>query len=647
MNLFKINLVFCGLLISLTGFAQSRMDSVKQLNIVEVSSARLTTFSSGNKSETLDSLLLNRYSTGNLADLLTNESQIFIKSYGLGSLATTSFRGAGANHTAVLWNGFNIQSPMLGLLDISLVPTNFLNNVKLQCGGAGALWGSGAVGGSVHLNNSAEFNRGISASSTVSFGSFSDKQQQASVEISKKQFIASLKVFNHEAKNDFSFINSAQYGKPEQKQSNAELKQYGILQENYYRINAHQQLNTRFWYQFNDRNIPPSMTQNSTISNQKDEAYRVTTEWQRTGERLKIAARFAYFDEKLIFNDSTIQEYSRSRSKAAIAEVESNFSISKFDLVNIGINNTYNEAVTADYLKNPSENRTALFVSYKINTPKNNWNAVLSARQEFIKDKKIPFTASLGIDGKLSKLFLLKVNIAKHYRLPTFNDLYWAGIGAKGNPDLIPETGWSEELSLVHKNNYKTTDWELGATVFNRTIDNWIIWLPDEFNTWSPANVLRVQSQGLEYKLNVNYTIRKFKIQLSGKYNYVLSINEKSATTNDAAIGKQLIYVPIQNGQGSFSVSFYGTSFSYTQVYTGYRYTTSDNIHYLKPFTIGNLHVSQMVKLKTFKFKVFAQLNNIWQETYQVIAYRAMPLFNSQFGLTVYFNKQNKQNKKN
>ncbi|MDQ3048949.1 MAG: Plug domain-containing protein, partial [Bacteroidota bacterium] len=146
MNLFKVSLI-CFIFCQLPGFCQSPdPDSSLQLNVVEVSGSRQTVFSSGNKTETLDSLLLEKYNT-NLADILINESQIFIKSYGLGSLATTSFRGAGSSHTAVLWNGFNLQSPMNGLLDVSLVPSGFIKNIQIQYGGSGALWGSGAVGG--------------------------------------------------------------------------------------------------------------------------------------------------------------------------------------------------------------------------------------------------------------------------------------------------------------------------------------------------------------------------------------------------------------------------------------------------------------------------------------------------------------------
>ncbi len=641
MNLFKVNCVFLLTGISLSGYAQENVaDTIRQLNVVEVSTSRLILFSNANKSETLDSALLDRYTSSNLADILLNESQIFIKSYGLGSLASSSFRGSGANHTSVLWNGFNLQSPMNGIIDLSLIPANFMNNVAIQYGGAGALWGTGAVGGSIHLSNFSENNKGLTVATTSSFGSFSDKQQQVNAEFSKKRLISSLKVFNHDAKNDFPFINSAQYGKPQQKQTNAELKEYGFLQENYFTINNYQKINTRLWYQSNDRNIPPSMTQNISVSNQKDEFYRATAEWQRVKEKLTLLIRAAYFDEFLSFTDSLINIENKSRTKVFISEGETRFSISKYDLLNIGVNNTYSEAITKDYVENAHQNRTAVFASYKLHSKNNNWDVVLSARQEFIENKTIPIAPSIGIKGKIFRHFYIKANAAKHYRIPTFNDLYWA---QGGNPNLLPENGWSEEASLEHLYNLKKVSWELSATAFNRNIDNWIIWLPNNYGIWSPENILTVWSRGLEYKAKINFRKNKFNFQLSGLYNYILSTNEKASTANDASLDKQLIYVPIQNAQGSMTVVYRGTMINYTQIYTGYRYTLSDNSKYLKPYSVANIQVSQTFLIGTSKIKVFAQFNNLWNETYQVLAYRAMPLFNYQIGLSMLFNQPNKK----
>jgi len=641
MNLFKVNCILLLTSISLSGYAQENAaDTIRQLKVVEVSTSRLILFSNANKSETIDSTLLDRYASSNLADILVNESQIYIKSYGLGSLASTSFRGSGANHTSVLWNGFNLQSPMNGIIDLSLIPANFMNNVAIQYGGAGALWGTGAVGGSIHLSNFSENNKGVTVATTTSFGSFSDKKQQVNVEFSKKRLVSSLKVFNHEAKNDFPFINIAQYGKPEQKQTNAELKEYGFLQENYFTINNYQKINTRFWYQSNDRNIPPSMTQNISVSNQKDEFYRATAEWKRVKEKLTLLVRAAYFDEFLSFTDSLINIENKSRTKVFISEGETRFSISKYDLLNIGVNNTYSEAITEDYVENSHQNRTAVFASYKLHSKNNNWDAVLSARQEFIENKTIPLAPSIGIKGKILGHFYIKANAAKHYRIPTFNDLYWA---QGGNPNLLPENGWSEEACLEHLYNFKMVSWELSATAFNRNIDNWIIWLPNNYGIWSPENILTVWSRGLEYKAKISFRKNKFNFQLSGLYNYILSTNEKSSTANDASLDKQLIYVPIQNAQGSITIAYRGTMINYTQIYTGYRYTLSDNSKYLKPYSVANINVSQTFLIGTSKIKVFAQFNNVWNETYQVLAYRAMPLFNYQIGLSMLFNQPNQK----
>jgi len=77
----------------------------------------------------------------------------------LGSIATSAIRGASAGHTVVVWNGLALQSPMLGLLDLSMLPSGLVDEVSIQYGGQSTLWGSGAIGGVIHLNNQAKFGK--------------------------------------------------------------------------------------------------------------------------------------------------------------------------------------------------------------------------------------------------------------------------------------------------------------------------------------------------------------------------------------------------------------------------------------------------------------------------------------------------------
>jgi iron complex outermembrane receptor protein len=340
----------------------------------------------------------------------------------------------------------------------------------------------------------------------------------------------------------------------------------------------------------------------------------------------------------LWYNDSLINLKTYSKTRVSITEIENRISITRYDLLNIGVNNTYSQALSKDYINNPTQNRFALFTNYKIHTLNNKWDAVLSVRQEMVNNTPAPFTSSFGTSGNFLSFFYIKANAARHYRLPTFNDLYWA---QGGNPNLKPENGWSEEINVAYKQTYKNIGWEGGATVFNRNINDWIIWLPNQYGIWTPENVLKVWSRGVEYKVNLNVAINKLKIQLSGLYNFVLSTNEKTVTTSDPTFEKQLIYVPVQNAQGNIVISYKGTSLMYTHVYNGYRYTTSDNKYYLNPYTIGNINISQTFVLNSFKMRLYAQCNNVWSERYQVMAFYAMPLLNYQFGLSLNYNQSN------
>lgn len=652
--------VFLLIVPTVYGWAQETvMDTAKALGAVEVSSPYARAFSTGNKIQLLDSALLNRYSGNNLGELLNTESDVYVKSYGLGTLATTSIRGGGSNHTALLWNGFNLQSPMYGPQDLSLITTNFFNEVMIQYGSAGATWGSGAVGGAVHLNNSASFDKGFSIAAGTSFGSFADKQQHASLAISKKRIVSTVKISNHTAKNNFPFRNVTLPEQSMQRLSNAELKQVGFMNENYFQINEQQKINVRFWYQSASRNIPPSMSQKSSVSNQGDESYRVTSEWQCTAEKLLLTARAGHFNEVLTYDDSISAIHSKNKSRVTILETEGKFRLTKMDMLTLALNNTYVEAFAEGYVKNPHQSRFSLIGSYKIHSKKNTLNGFLNVRQELIqpdnhaidtiiftpfKTKQVltkasrPFTYSIGGEGYLFKYLSLNFSVAQHYRIPTFNDLYWA---QGGNINLKPESGWGEEVGLSFKHQYNGLSATVNATVFNRVINNWILWTPIASGYWAPDNIMRVWSRGVEYRIILNYPVRKFTFSLNVMWNYTVSTSEHAKTSNDASLGKQLIYTPMYKGNGSLTISYKHFSITYNQKYVGYTYTSADNKSYLKPYFLSNVKVSQVIAISGFKLQIFAGINNAVDNSYTVIQNRPMPGRNYQIGCTFYFNKLN------
>ena len=628
--------VVFGLLIFLSTITTKilgQTDSVHVLSGVTVNASRVTTFSSGVKLIVFDSTSMQQYKAKNLSDLLSDESSLSIKTYGQGALATSSFRGGSASQTAILWNGFNVNSITTGQMDLSLIPVGFSNSIAVQYGGVGALWGNGAIGGAIHLNNVPKFNSGLSVNYGIFGGNFHTLGQNINVEYGSKHIFTSVTFMNKYAGNDFEYRLENQGIEKVAKQQHAELRSIGFISNNTIKIAKNQQLNLSLWKQKTDRNLPPTLLEQSSKAEQEDNALRLSADWQINGRKLITHLRSGYFDEQLHYLDPLSNTDALSKSKSWVIELESKSNFLKNHTINGGINNTYATAQTSGYQWNPTQNRTSLFASYQFESDSKKLNISTSARQEFIPNLTVPFIYSAGIQYQIFPFLETKANISRLYRLPTFNDLYWT---PGGNPDLLPENGYTEEIGMTLNWSNKKNSFILNeeVTLFNRTIDNWIVWMPGT-SYWTPQNMLNVWSRGMETHSSIGLKINKINFQLSVKTSYVLSTNEKSRSANDNSVNKQMIYVPIYSGNGRLKISYKNIGITYRHQYTGYRYTSTDNTEYLEPYQLGSIILNYQKQLKKVHLDFFAQADNLWNVAYQIMPYRVMPQRNYTFGINI------------
>ena len=121
--------------------------------------------------------LLRLHQNAPLADLLQEAPAVFVKSYGPSGSSTPAFRGTGASHTQLFWNGLPINSPMLGLTDLSLGNVGMFEDVSLVFGAASATYGDGGLGGAILLDN-AKPEEGLqvfAGQEVASFGNYRSK----------------------------------------------------------------------------------------------------------------------------------------------------------------------------------------------------------------------------------------------------------------------------------------------------------------------------------------------------------------------------------------------------------------------------------------------------------------------------------------
>ena len=244
--------IFISLFVLLTGIVKSQEADTIKINEFEVKES-IYSVSSPYKKTTFDSLTFIQHKTSELSDLLTTESSVFVKNYGNGQLASVSFRGTGATHTQVYWNGINLNSSMNGQIDFNLFPLFFTDDAELHHGASSIADGSGGLGGSVQILNS-DFKKGVNV--VLAAGSFDYYQSGFKANYSLGKLKLGSKFYYKSVKNDYAFLNYTKSGFPKEYLINAEVLQQGFMQAFEYDFSTKSKLSFYFWLMDSDRNLP-------------------------------------------------------------------------------------------------------------------------------------------------------------------------------------------------------------------------------------------------------------------------------------------------------------------------------------------------------------------------------------------------------
>jgi iron complex outermembrane receptor protein len=118
---------------------------------------------------------------------------------------------------------------------------------------------------------------------------------------------------------------------------------------------------------------------------------------------------------------------------------------------------------------------------------------------------------------------------------------------------------------------------------------------------------------------------RQLKISLGAKTAYVLATTTDSYLPNDNSIGSQIPYTPRYNGIGNISISWKGIFLNYNHQYTGYRFITTDESQFLKPYQVGSLQFSYTFPKNQYSFSIMGQVRNLWDAHFEVVNGRPMP----------------------
>ncbi|WP_339755824.1 TonB-dependent receptor [Algoriphagus aquimarinus] len=606
------------------GFYPVSLDTIP-LAEVEVYAPALDRFAQGQKVISWKKAELTDFQGRSLGDILQEQSPVFVRQYGAGMIASPSFRGTSAGHTAVFWNGLPINSPSLGQSDLSILPISAIEEVSLQFGNAGALFGNEAIGGSIHLGTNTEFGKGLQAGISQQIGSFGLVNTNLFAGFSSKNFSSNTKVYREFSKNNFPYKDLGRIGTPEIKEDHAQFEQIGVVHNLAWNLNSSNQIKTALWWNKTNRDVQPVMGSNTNDA-QEDQSFRAVLDFFHFEEKSVWNLKTGFVKNEQLFNASQNNstqyflagDWDQEISDKWTSKLGARYTLTKGDL------STYK----AD------DERIELYHSTKFSATEN-LSFALNLRQLVYSGIFAPFTPNLGMDWNFwntnSQSLQLKTSLGKGFKVPTLNDRYW---NPGGNPDLLPEESLSGEAGLTWSKK-GNLNWTQGLTYYKMSVDNWILWLP-KGSFWTPENIKKVSNQGIEYQGSLDGAVGTWNWELTTSYTYSKAITTQGTDENDQSVGKQLPYTPQHQANAKVQVKKSGFTSSIGTFFVGERSVTADNPRMMPSFQLFNFGLGyDQLRLGKLHFPLSFQINNVLNTDYQVLYLRAMPGRSYQFNLSI------------
>lgn len=598
--------------------AYSQVDSLQVLPEVILSDVKLSNFSKGvTVTRITDSVIDN--SKTSLTEILRYHSLIYFKENGPGGVSSPAFRGTTASQTAVVWNGININSQLNGQTDFNTISSRNYDNIDVRSGGGSILYGSGAIGGSVHLNNDMSFVTDFKNKLAFNYGSFKTLSGNFKSIFSTDKIYIDIALDYVNSDNDFKYLDTDKYNK------NGQFENANFNFNFGFRISQKQIIKIYNNLFLGDRNFSGTLTAPSDDA-YEDRNIRTLMEWQVSGENYVSKLRAAHVFEQFRYFPTGGNRNIFTIGKAIRYTLNYDF------IYNYGINKVLK--TTLDYTTvdgtgtniQQATRNTFSFVTLWNHKVTNKWEYGIQARQELTNAYDSPILFGINSEYAFSNTYTLSFNTSRNYRIPTFNDAFWQGAGAIGNPDLLPESSIQAEIG----NHFTFKDLKVGINTYYIRTKDLIIWRPDFSGIWSPQNLSEASNYGAELNIDYSYSLKKHMFTATAKYGYTIA--------QDNAIKNQLIYVPKHKITASIAYNYEHLSAFYQLIYNDKVFTTTDNSDSIPGYTVSNIGVNYSLLMKKEKKIVFSfQARNIFNKNYQTIAFRPNPGQNFLFQTTYLF----------
>jgi len=651
---------------------QSKLDSIQSLKEVIITKRIIS--KDIIPVQILGGAELERLNAHSVADALRYFSGVQLKDYGgIGGLKTVNIRSMGSQHVGVFYDGIEIGNAQNGVVDLGRFSLENIEAISLYNGQKSAIFQPAkdfASASSIYMQTKEPIFKGekkYNIEGVFKTGAFG----LVNPSVLWEQRISSTVSSSLNADYTYSSGKYKFRYKVVNKEDNrggfdtTEVRKNGDI--DFFRIEhaLMGKLNngdwrTKLYYYQSERGIPGAIVREtpgrySNEDRQWDRNFFFQTSIKKRFSKLyssQISAKYAYDylhylsdpekDEQVVIKVDN--KYNLHEAYISTANM---FNILPFWSVNISGDFQWNKLnANLEEFVYPKRYSTWIAAATSINFNRFKAQASILAtyiHEEFKEEKDVKKdwerytpTVILSYQPFHYQEFYLRAFYKKIFRMPTFNEIYYAVIGS-GTSNLRPEYATQYNIGATYYKNFRHPffkSFEGQVDVYYNEIKDKILAKPGgQLFRWTMMNIGLVKIKGIDVALSTSFTPIN-DLNLTTRVNYTYQKAQDYSDPEEPVTYKsQISYIPSHSGSAILSGEFRQWDLSYSFIYTGERYSESANIlrNKVLAWYTHDISLGRSIRLWNNDFKITMEVNNLFNQQYEVVKRYPMPGTNFKF----------------
>ena len=607
---------------------------------------------------------LRRLNSNSVADALRYFSGVQVKDYGgVGGIKTVNIRSMGTNHTGVVYDGVELGNAQNGQIDLGQFSLDNIEMLSLYNGQKSEILQPakdfGSAGTIYMRTRTPVFDEGETyhARATLRTGSFDLLNPSALVELRLSPTVSaslSAEWVNSSGKYKFRYRRVNPAG--ELAYDTTAVRQNGDINATRMEINTHGALRSGSWdfkvYNYNsERGVPGAIVNNVWRRGERIWDTNSFAQGRYTGYFGRFTTlnnfKYAFYRTHYVNNDDKqVKIDNLYRQKEIYLSSANSFEVTPFWSVSASYDFMWN-TLDADVYGFAKPDRISQYLSAATAFDFARVRIQASAVATFIHDRLVgqqspadKHVVSPAVFANFyplrSKEFSLRAFFKQSFRMPTFNDLYYADMG---NSKLSPERVSQYNLGLLydrHSSGLLTAARVSADIYYNRVTDKIVAYPKGQQFRWTMLNLGLVDIRGVDVTglLTLN-PCGDLSVTLRGQYTFQRAIDITNPADN--YYRDQIPYIPRHSGSAVVNAQWRGWGLNYSWIYVGERYNQQENIryNYTQPWYTSDLSLSKDFRLGRVNLRGLLEVNNLLSQDYDVILNYPMPKRNYRITVTV------------